>query len=90
ETLSPYRQEFVTLAIVGSIGTADEGLTAPVVMVKDIPELQSLPVGAVKGKIVFFNGRMERTRDGSGYGKAVRSRTEGPSIAGTLGAAAVV
>jgi hypothetical protein len=33
---------------------------------------------------------MERTRDGSGYGKAVRSRTEGPSIAGTLGAAAVV
>jgi hypothetical protein len=90
ETLSPYRQEFVTLAIGGSIGTADEGLTAAVVMVKDIPELQSLPAGAVKGKIVFFNGRMERTRDGSGYGKAVRSRTEGPSIAGTLGAAAVV
>ena len=28
--------------------------------------------GAVKDKIVFFSNRMERTRDGSGYGKAVR------------------
>ncbi len=90
QTVSPYPQQFVTLAIGGSIGTSDEGITAPVVMVKDIPELQSLPAGAVKGKLVFFNGRMERTRDGSGYGKAVRARTEGPSIAGALGAAGVV
>jgi hypothetical protein len=44
----------------------------------------------VRGKIVFFNGRMERTRDGSGYGKAVRARTEGPSVAGSLGAIGVV
>jgi len=69
QTVSPYPQAFVTLAIGGSIGTSDEGITAPVVMVKDIPELQSLPADAVKGKLVFFNGRMERTRDGGGFGR---------------------
>ncbi|MFZ9709723.1 MAG: M28 family peptidase [Steroidobacteraceae bacterium] len=90
EVLSPYPMPMVTLALGGSIGTTDEGLTAPIVMVEDIPALQALPAGTVKGKIVFFNGRMQRTQDGSGYGKAVRARTEGPSIAGSLGAVGVV
>ena len=90
EVLTPFPQPMVTTAIGGSIGTSDEGLVAPVVMVKDIAALQALPAGAVKGKIVFFAGRTERTRDGSGYGKAVRSRTEGPSVAGAAGAVGVV
>ena len=90
EVLAPYPQPMVTVAIGGSIGTADEGLIAPVVMVKDLAALQALPTGAVKGKIVFFAGRTERTRDGSGYGKAVRSRTEGPSAAAALGAVGIV
>lgn len=90
EVLAPFPQSMVTVAIGGSIGTTDEGLTAPIVMVKDVPALQALPAGAVKGKIVYFAGRTERTRDGSGYGKAVRSRTEGPSIAGAAGALGVV
>ena len=68
EVLAPYPQPMVTVAIGGSIGTADEGLIAPVVMVKDLAALQALPTGAVKGQIVFFAGRTERTRDGSGYG----------------------
>ncbi|MCX7050556.1 MAG: M20/M25/M40 family metallo-hydrolase, partial [Proteobacteria bacterium] len=90
EVLAPYPQSMVTVAIGGSIGTADEGLVAPVVMVKDLAALQALPAGAVKGKIVFFAGRTERTRDGSGYGKAVRSRTEGPSAAAASGAVGIV
>ena len=36
-----------------------------------VAALQALPDGAVKGKIVFFAGRTERTRDGSGYGGAL-------------------
>ena len=48
------------------------------------------PPGAVKDKIVFFNNRMERTRDGSGYGKAVAGARRGPSAAAALGAAAIV
>ena len=90
EVLAPFPQPMVTTAIGGSIGTSDEGLVAPIVMVRDIAALQALPAGAVKGKIVFFAGRTERTRDGSGYGKAVRSRTEGPSVAGAAGAVGVV
>ena len=90
EVLSPFPMPMVTTALGGSIGTADEGLEGPIVMVQDIPALQALPEGTVRGKIVFFNGRMERTRDGSGYGKAVRVRTEGPSIAAALGATGVV
>ena len=90
EVVAPYAMSMVTTAIGGSIGTPDEGLQAPIVMVQDIAALQALPEGTVRGKIVFFNGRTERTRDGSGYGKAVRSRTEGPSVAGALGAIGVV
>jgi hypothetical protein len=90
DVLAPFPQNMVTLALGGSIGTPDEGIVAPIAMVRDIPALQALPEGAVRGKIVFFNGRMQRTRDGSGYGKAVRSRTEGPSIAASLGAVGVV
>lgn len=90
DVLSPYPRSMVTTAIGGSIGTPDEGLEAPIVMVQDIPALQALPEGTVRGKIVFFSARMERTRDGSGYGKAVRARTEGASVAGALGAVGVV
>jgi hypothetical protein len=90
EVLAPWPQTMPTLAIGGSIGTSDAGLEGPLVMVRDVPELLALPPGAVTGKIVFFNGRTERTRDGSGYGKAVRSRTEGPSAAAALGATGVV
>jgi carboxypeptidase Q len=90
DVLSPFPMPMVTTALGGSIGTADEGLEGPIVMVQDIPALQALPEGTVRGKIVFFNGRMERTRDGSGYGKAVRVRAEGPSIAAALGATGIV
>jgi Zn-dependent M28 family amino/carboxypeptidase len=90
EVLAPWPQSMPTLAIGGSIGTSDAGLEGGVVMVRDVPELLALPAGSVTGRIVFFNGRTERTRDGSGYGKAVRSRTEGPSAAASLGATGVV
>ena len=90
EVLLPYPQPMVTLALGGSIGTSDQGLSAPSVMVQGISALKALPPGAVSGKIVFFNTRTERTRDGSGYGKAVSSRVEGPSIAAAAGAVGVV
>ena len=90
EVVAPYPQNMVTLAIGGSIGTPDDGITAPVVMVQDVPALQALKREQVEGKIVYFAGRTERTRDGSGYGKAVRSRQEGPSAAATLGAVGIV
>jgi len=88
--LSPWPQNMPTLALGGSVGTASEGIDADAVMVKDIAALAALPPGAVKDKIVFFSNRMDRTQDGSGYGRAVPVRTTGPSTAGALGALAVV
>lgn len=90
EVLAPFAQTMPTLALGGSVGTAENGLRASAVMVKDLDALQALPAGAVTGRIVFFNLRTERARDGSGYSKAVRARAQGPAAAGRLGAAGVV
>jgi len=88
--LTPYPQTMPTLALGGSVGTSNEGIEADAVMVKDLGALAALPSGAVKDKIVFFGNRMERTRDGSGYGKAVPVRAGGPSAASAAGAVGVV
>ena len=88
--LAPYPQSMPTLALGGSIGTGSEGIDADAVMVKDLEALAALPAGAVKDKIVFFSNRMDRTRDGSGYGKAVAVRAAGPSAAAALGAVGIV
>jgi carboxypeptidase Q len=88
--VSPYPQAMPALALGGSVGTVDEGIEADAVMVKDLDALKALPAGAVKDKIVFFSNRMDRSRDGSGYGKAVTVRAAGPARASELGAIGVV
>jgi carboxypeptidase Q len=88
--LAPWPVNIPTLALGGSVGTDSEGVEADAVMVKDIAALAALPAGAVKDKIVFFSNRMDRTQDGSGYGRAVAVRVQGPSAAAALGARAIV
>jgi hypothetical protein len=44
----------------------------------------------VKGRIVFFTQRMQRTHDGAGYGAAVPVRGNGALESSRLGAVAVV
>jgi carboxypeptidase Q len=90
QVLTPWPQAMPTLALGGSVGTGAEGIEADAVMVQDLAALAALPAGAVKDKIVFFSNRMERTRDGSGYGKAVAVRATGPSAAAALGAIGIV
>jgi carboxypeptidase Q len=87
---APWPQSMPTLALGGSVGTPSDGLEADAVMVKDLDALKALPQGAVKGRIVFFSNRMDRTRDGTGYGRAVAVRAAGPSAAAALGAVGVV
>ena len=82
----PTPQSLVAVALGGSVGTSDEGVEAQVLEVASLDALNALPATTVGGKIVFINQRMERTRDGSGYGATVRNRGEGPSAAGNLGA----
>lgn len=86
----PVPQPLVAVALGGSVGTADDGIEAPVLEVASLDALNALPAATVGGKIVFINERMERTRDGAGYGATVKIRSDGPSAAGQLGAVAVL
>ena len=72
---SPVEQDLVALAIGFSPGTPEGGVEAEVAMFDDLAALQAAPADDVAGKIVFIRKRMERARDGSGYGPA-RSRAQ--------------
>jgi carboxypeptidase Q len=88
--LGPGGQPLIAAALGGSIGTSEDGVEAQVIEAASLDALRALPATAVNGKIVFINQRMERARDGAGYAATVRNRTEGPSAAAHLGAAALV
>jgi hypothetical protein len=87
---APYRQKLILAALGGSPPTPEGGLEAEVVEMASLEELGAKGAGAVKGKIVFFNKRMERASETRGYGYAVDVRTNGPSQAARLGAAGVL
>jgi len=88
--LAPWPQSMPTLALGGSVGTVPDGVQAEAVMVKDIAALAALTPESVRGRIVFFNNRMERTRDGMGYVRGVAIRAGGPPAAAALGAVGAV
>lgn len=90
EILEPFPQKLVAVSLGGSIGTSADGISAPVVAVNDLDELARLKPSQVRNHIVYINNRMERARDGSGYGPAVRKRGIGAVEAAKLGAVGVV
>src|ERR1700693_5316913 len=87
---APFRQKLVLAALGGSPATPEGGLEAEVVEAGSLEELDAKGAAAVKGKIVFFNKRMERASETRGYGYAVDVRTKGPSRAARLGAVGVL
>jgi len=88
--VAPFPQTLATVALGGSIGTPANGIEAPVIQVESLAELKTLNRAQVEGHIVYLPGRMQRSRDGSGYGIAVAKRYGGPVAAASLGAVAVV
>lgn len=90
EITTPWAQPVILLPLGGSVGTPEGGLEAEVVAVPSVEDLDRTDPEKVRGKIVFINKRMERKRDGSGYGAAVGARGRGASVAGKLGAAALL
>jgi hypothetical protein len=88
--VAPYPQKLHVTALGGSVGTADAGLEAPVLMVAGLSQLERLDRDRVAGHVVFFNQRLERRRDGSHYNTVVKDRTTGASAAARRGAVAVV
>jgi Zn-dependent M28 family amino/carboxypeptidase len=74
------------LALGGSVGTPDAGLTGGVVEVKNFDDLHALGDKA-KGKFVFFNRPMDRSKDPfAAYGGAVDQRGHGAVEAAKVGA----
>ncbi|WP_140909163.1 M28 family peptidase [Cognatiluteimonas lumbrici] len=85
EVLGRHAQPLVLSALGGSPGGTVEGV---VVRFPDLASLEQARPGSLAGKIAFVDYRMERARDGHGYGPASRLRGAGPSAAIRAGASA--
>lgn len=90
EVRAPVEHRFEALAIGFSPATPEGGIEAGVVMVDDLAALEAADPDVISGSIVFIRNRMERARDGSGYGPAVRARSNAAYVAADKGAAGVV
>lgn len=77
-------QPLVLTALGGSPGGTVE---AEVVRFADLAALEAVAAGSLAGRIAFIDQKMERARDGSGYGASSRVRSRGPSAAIRAGAA---
>ncbi|WP_179346304.1 M20/M25/M40 family metallo-hydrolase [Winogradskyella ursingii] len=79
-------------ALGGSVATAENGVTANIIEVQGIEDLESLGPEKIKGKIVFYNRRMQpdliSTFDA--YGGCVNQRYAGAMEAGKYGAVGVI
>jgi hypothetical protein len=88
-------QKIVLTALGGSSSTPPDGLTADVVTVDTLDELQALGRDKVAGKIVLFNEVLDKQKAAAGlsfpaYGEAVVYRVAGPKAAAGLGAVAAL
>lgn len=90
KVLSPYPHKVVAIALGGSIGTGEDGLTANLAHFETLKDLEAAPDNSLSGKIVFISYRMERHIDGNGYDAAVGARVSGASIAAQKGASAII
>lgn len=90
EIVAPYPQPVHLTALGGSVGTPAAGIEAPVIEVPSLAAVDKLAPAQVKGKIVFYNAPMRRTKDAAGYRDAVPVRSGGASAAAKLGAVAVL
>jgi hypothetical protein len=90
EILAPFPQKLAVAALGNSASTPPAGITGEVVGFDTLAALETAPDAAVRGKIVFVSHAMPRTMDGSGYGFFGGPRRQGPSIASSKGAIAIV
>ena len=88
EIVSPFPQPLAVTALGRSKATPEGGVTGEVVRFSTLLELQAAPETGLEGKIVFVDEPMARTQDGSGYGTAVRKRSQAAVEAGKRGAIA--
>ena len=79
-------------ALGGSIATSKSGLTAEIIEVQSIKELEALDAEKVKGKIVFYNRPMEPENINTfkSYGHCVDQRFNGAEKAAKMGAVGTI
>ncbi|MFT4520868.1 MAG: carboxypeptidase Q [Halioglobus sp.] len=90
EIIAPFPQSLTIAALGGSASTGVAGVEAEVVAFESLAELAKSNADIVGGKIVFVNEVMARSRDGSGYFKAVLKRKKAAFAARDHGAKAVL
>jgi hypothetical protein len=88
--VSPAPQAMHITALGNSISTPKDGIQAQVIEFETLAELENAPADVAQGKIVFINYRMNRDRDGNGYGPAVQARNNGAVVAAQKGAVGYV
>lgn len=90
EIISPHAQLLKITALGFSVGTPEAGIEAEIIHFGSIEELIAAPEGIANGKIVFISRKMEKFRDGRGYGPVVKARGNGAVEAAKKGAIAIV
>jgi carboxypeptidase Q len=83
ELIEPTRQMLPMLGLGGSVATPEEGITAPVLVVRNFEELQQR-AGQARGKIVLFNAPFVE------YSRTVAYRVRGAAEAAKVGAVAAL
>lgn len=86
----PYPQNLVITALGGSVATPRAGVVAPVAYFENYEALIAAPMGSLDGKVAYISGRMQKDRDGAGYGPANQKRRTGATEAAKRGAVAVL
>jgi len=87
--LTDHRLPLAVTALGGSPGTHGL-LKGEVADFSDLRALIDAPPEQVRGKIVYIGAKMQRSRAGTGYGKVVVGRHDGPYVAAEKGALALV
>ena len=93
QLLAPVPQELVMAALGNSVAAPSAGIDAEVAWYPDLAALRADTLEREKsranGCIVFIDQKMERARDGRGYGPAVGARINGAAEAAKRGALAL-
>lgn len=90
EILQPSYQKMIITALGRSKSTPEGGLDAEIVHFESYADLEKAADGSLKGKIAFISNRMERFKDGAGYGPANIARSKGHELAAQKGAEALL
>lgn len=90
QVLGAFAQPLVATALGHSVGTPAGGIKAQVVRFASLAEMTRAEPSLLRGKIVFIDMPMARSRSGEGYGEVSQVRSKAAMEAGSRGALAVV